>query len=72
MYFRGKDCSKNNSLLERVDPRLQHIWRLRVMGSWLSKTEGKLKSLVSENDQIDRSPISRARYLYREIGNAHF
>ena len=23
------------------------------------------KSLISENDQIDRSPISRARYLYR-------
>ena len=33
----------------------------------LSKTEGKLKSLSSENDQIDRSPISlsRARYLHR-------
>ena len=30
----------------------------------LSKTEGKLKSLISENDQIDRSPISRAWYLY--------
>ena len=33
MYFRGKGCSKNNSLLERVDSRAQHIWRLRVMGS---------------------------------------
>ena len=33
MYFHGKDCSKNNSLLERVDSRVQHIWRLRVMGS---------------------------------------
>ena len=35
MYFRGKACSKNNSLLERADSRVQHIWRLRVMGSWL-------------------------------------
>ena len=33
MYFRGKACSKNNSLLERVDSRVQHIWRLGVMGS---------------------------------------
>ena len=31
----------------------------------LSKTEGKLKSLISQNDQIDRAPISRARHLYR-------
>ena len=36
MYFRGKACSKNNSLLERVDSRVQHIWRLRVMASWFS------------------------------------
>ena len=33
MYFRGKACSKNNASLERVDLRIQHIWRLRVMGS---------------------------------------
>ena len=32
--FLGKACSKNNSSLERVDSRVQHIWRLRVMGSW--------------------------------------
>ena len=31
-YFRGKACSKNNSLPERIDSRVQHIWRLRVMG----------------------------------------
>ena len=31
--FRGKACSKNNSSLERVDSRVQHIWRLRVIGS---------------------------------------
>ena len=37
MYFRGKLCSKNNSFLERVDIRIQHIWRLRVMGSWLER-----------------------------------
>ena len=34
MYFRGKACSKNNFLLERVDSRVQYIWRLLVMGSW--------------------------------------
>ena len=34
MDFRGKACSKNNSSLERVDSRVQHGWRLRVMGSW--------------------------------------
>ena len=33
MDFRGKACSKNNSSLERVDSRVQHRWRLRVMGS---------------------------------------
>ena len=31
MYFRGKACSKNNSLLERVDSRVQHIWRPRIV-----------------------------------------
>ena len=31
--FSGKACSKNNSSLERVDSRVQHIWRLRVIGS---------------------------------------
>ena len=31
MYSRGKDCSKKNYLLERVDSRVQHTWRLRVM-----------------------------------------
>ena len=30
MYFRGKACSKNIFLLETVDLREQHIWRLRV------------------------------------------
>ena len=25
MYFRGKACSKNNSLLERVDSRAAHM-----------------------------------------------
>ena len=25
MYFRGKDCSKNNSLLERVDSSTAHM-----------------------------------------------
>ena len=29
----GKACSKNNSSLERVDSKIQHIWRLRAMGS---------------------------------------
>ena len=33
MDFRGKARSKNNSSLERVDSRVQHRWRLRVMGS---------------------------------------
>ena len=36
--FRGKACSKNNSLLERVHSRVQYIWRLRVMVSWYSTT----------------------------------
>ena len=36
MDFRGKACSKNNSSLERVDSRVQHRWRLRVMGSCFS------------------------------------
>ena len=36
MDFRGKACSRNNSSLERVDSRVQHVWRLRVMGSWFS------------------------------------
>ena len=35
MDFRAKACSKNNSSLERVDSRVQHIWRLRVIGSWV-------------------------------------
>ena len=35
MYFCRKACSKNDSLLERVDSRVQHIWRLQVMGSWI-------------------------------------
>ena len=26
----GKACSKNNSLLERVDSKVQYIWRFRV------------------------------------------
>ena len=30
MYFHAKACSKNNSILEWVDSRVQHIWRLRV------------------------------------------
>ena len=34
MCFRGIACSKDISLLERVDLRIQHIWRLRVMGSF--------------------------------------
>ena len=33
MNSHGKACSKNNSLLQRVDLRVQHIWRIRVMGS---------------------------------------
>ena len=42
MYFHRKDCSKNNSLLERVDPSVQHIWRFRVMGSWPAEcSDGK-------------------------------
>ena len=32
--FRGKACSKNKSLREWVDSRVQHIWRLQVIGSW--------------------------------------
>ena len=32
--FLGKACSKNNSLREWVDWRVQHIWRLPVIGSW--------------------------------------
>ena len=28
-YFHGEACSKNNSLREWVDSRVQHIWRLR-------------------------------------------
>ena len=28
--------SKNNSLREWVDSRVQHIWRLQVIGSWAS------------------------------------
>ena len=43
MYFRGKDCSKNNSLLERVDLRVQHTWRLRVMGSFPCSRHSCLK-----------------------------
>ena len=35
MDFRGKACSINNSSLKMVDSRVQHRWRLRVMGSWL-------------------------------------
>ena len=31
--FRGKTCSKNNSLREWVDSRVQQIWRLQVIGS---------------------------------------
>ena len=31
-----KPCRGNNSLLEMVDSRVQQIWRLRVMDSWLS------------------------------------
>ena len=42
MDFRGKACSKNNSSLERVDSRVQHIWRLRVIGSSTSLMENKL------------------------------
>ena len=30
MYFRGKACSENNSLLDRIDSRVQHIWRLLI------------------------------------------
>ena len=44
MYFRRKACSKNNSLLERV----QHIWRLRVMGScirWVLRFNQKISTL---------------------------
>ena len=32
-FFLGNACSKNNSLRERVDSRVQHVWRLQVMGS---------------------------------------
>lgn len=35
VYFCGKACSKNYSSLERIDSRVQYIWRLQVMGSWL-------------------------------------
>ena len=31
---KAKACSKNNSPLERVDSRVQHIWRPLVMGAW--------------------------------------
>ena len=33
--FAGKPILKKNYLLERVDSRVQHIWRLRVMSSCL-------------------------------------
>ena len=31
---RSRLFSKNNSLREWVDSRVQHIWRLQVIGSW--------------------------------------
>ena len=56
MYFREKDCSKSNSLLQRVDSRVQHIWRLQVMGfdmkNKLAKPrhpfEGLFKALIRQ------------------------
>ena len=36
--FAALYSSQNNSLLERVDSRVQYIWRLRVMVSWYSTT----------------------------------
>ena len=50
MYFRGKACSKNNSLLERVYSRVQHIWRLRLMAPDLPHGE----SIDSREDHLSR------------------
>ena len=36
--FRWKACSKNNSLREWVDSRVQHIWRLQVTAPALTST----------------------------------
>ena len=43
-----KQRPRNNSSLERVDSRVQHIWRLRVMGSWqkLSSHYGKTAAMI--------------------------
>ncbi len=32
--FRGKCVSKNKNIRERVDSRVQYVWRLQLMGSW--------------------------------------
>ena len=47
MSFRGKACSKNDSLLERVDSRVQHIWRLQVMGSCRKEVGTETYSIIS-------------------------
>ena len=53
MDFRGKACSKSNSSLERVDSRVQHVWRLRVMGSCSSIFCGFFSSFSVRNCQPD-------------------
>ena len=61
MYFRGKDCSKNNSLLERVDSRVQHIWRLRVMGF---ETKNKLTKPRHPFEGLFKTLIRRVSFTF--------
>ena len=52
--------SKNKKIRDRVDSRVQSVWKLRVMGSWLAKTPGSSEvKIVRENIKFDHEQAKK-------------
>ena len=76
---RSRLGSKNNSLREWVDSRVQHIWRLQVIGSWantviifnkiiLNHPEGTPSIIVSTEMIIKESEDCTIKHVFSKTG----